>query len=484
MIVGADIGTQSLKAVVLTPDLDVLGEHAIGYQPRFPRAGWAEQDPQLWENALGPAIAAALAAARIAPAEIKALGLTGQLDGCVAIGRDGLPVHPCLIWMDRRAEAEIAGIDAEPVLEKGGVILDATHLAAKIRWLKAHVPEARQAVRFHVPVSYMVSRLTGRHVIDHATASTSMVYGLARQAYDADLLALFDLGEDELPAAAEAQSIAGELTEPGGRLTGLPAGITVAVGTGDDFASTLGAGLVGSGRFINVLGTAEVVGALHPDPVIDRGRLVETHAFIGGHYFIENPGWLSGGALAWFRDTFRLGDFAELDALAKGVPAGAEGVTFLPALSGAMAPEWIASARGVFYGLAPSHGTRHLARALLEGTAFAMRDVLERVRQMGVGVEALLIAGGGAKSRLWKEIRADLTGLPAGTAKHLDSAPVGAALLASVASRLTGDLAEAAGALRAGGETIEPDPRNRAAYDDAYQRYQELFRSLKPMFGD
>ena len=126
---------------------------------------------------------------------------------------------------------------------------------------------------------------------------------------------------------------------------------------------------------------AEVVGALHDHPAIDRRALVETHGYPGGCFFIENPGWLSGGALAWFIETFGLRDVQELDALAQSVPAGADGLLFLPALSGAMAPEWIASARGCFYGLSMAHGRAHAARAVLEGCAFAMRDVLERLRR-------------------------------------------------------------------------------------------------------
>jgi xylulokinase len=482
MIVGADVGTQSLKAVVLTRDLDVLGEHRISYRPDFPQAGWAQQDPIVWENALAPAIAGALAAAVIKPDEVTALGLTGQLDGCIAADGAGKPLYPCLIWMDRRADKEIAGIDAEAVLDRGGVVLDATHLAAKIRWLKKNVPAVRNASRFHGPVSYLVGRLTGEHLIDHATASTSMVYSLSRQRYDDVLLRLFDLEENELPGLAAAQSVAGELTATGAALTGLKRGTRVAVGTGDDFASALGAGLMRCGLFLNVLGTAEVVGALHPEPVIDHKRLVETHAFVGEKFFIENPGWLSGGALAWFRDTFRLADFEELDRIAGGVAAGCEGCVFMPALSGAMAPEWIASARGAFYGLTSTHGTGHLARSLLEGTAFAMRDVLERLRSLGVAVEALRIAGGGARSRVWKQIRADLTGLPVETAKHRDSAAIGVALLAGVASGAIGDLAQAAARLDQGLDVIEPNPRSRAAYEDAYQRYGDLFRSLKPLF--
>ena len=205
MIVGVDIGTQSLKAVVVTPDLEVLGQHAVAYQPEFPQPGWAQQDPKLWEQALRPAIAGALHAAGCRAQQIQALGIAGQLDGCIPVDGEGLPLHPCLIWMDRRAEAELAGIDAKLIQERCGVVLDATHLAAKIRWLKRHVPAVRDVACFHVPVSYVVSRLTGRRVIDHATASTSMLFGLATQDYDDDLLQLFGIARAELPEPAFAQ---------------------------------------------------------------------------------------------------------------------------------------------------------------------------------------------------------------------------------------------------------------------------------------
>jgi xylulokinase len=480
MIVGIDIGTQSLKAVVLSPEMKILSQHSIAYQPSFPKAGWAEQHPKLWEEALGPAIHGALQKAGRKPDEVRALGFAGQLDGCVAIDRQGVPLHPCLIWMDRRAE--IDGIDADIVHRTCGVVLDATHLAAKIRWLKRHVPEVAQAVKFHVPVSYMVARVTGEHVIDHATASTSMVYGLNARAYDATLLASFGIGARELPKAADSASLAGHLSAEGAVLTGLGQGIPVAVGTGDDFSSALGAGLVAPGRFINVLGTAEVTGALHPEAVIDPGRLVETHAFIGGHYYIENPGWLSGGALVWFRDTFGLASFEELTRRAGEAPPGADGVTFLPALSGAMAPEWIASARGAFYGLTPSHGVPHLARALLEGLAFAMRDVFDRVTALGIECQALRIVGGGAHSALWKQIRADLVGLPAETPLHTDTSAIGAALLAGKASGFITDIRQTVAELNPVADTVLPLARNAESYENAYWRYRRLFSHLRPLF--
>jgi xylulokinase len=480
MILGIDIGTQSLKALVLSPDMKVMGEHAIPYRPSFPQAGWAEQDPRLWEDALGPAIHGALAAAGCKADEVKAVGFGGQLDGCVAIDRQGTPLHPCLIWMDRRAD--IDGIDADKVHETCGVVLDATHLAAKIRWLKRNVPDVARTVKFHVPVSYMVARLTGEHVIDHATASTSMLYGLSTGAYDEELLAAFGVDAAELPRAMDGAALAGVLSAEGASLLGLKAGLPVAVGTGDDFSSAIGAGLVTPGRFINVLGTAEVTGALHPEAVIDPGRLVETHAFMDGQYYIENPGWLSGGALAWFRDTFALADFEQLTKVAGDAPPGADGVTFFPALSGAMAPEWIASARGAFYGLAPSHGVAHLARALLEGLAFAMRDVLDRVKALGVDVQALRIVGGGARSALWTQMRADLTGLPAETPRHTDTSALGAALLAAKAAGLVDDIGRTVIELNPIAQVALPLARNAEPYENAYQRYRRLFCSLRPLF--
>ena len=480
MIVGIDIGTQSLKAVVLTPEMKILGEYAVPYQPNFPQPGWAEQDPHLWENALAPAIAGALEKAKAKASDVKALAFAGQLDGCIAIDRDGRPLHPCLIWMDRRAD--IAGIDADLIHRTCGVVLDATHLAAKIRWLKANVPAVAHAARFHVPVSYMVARVTGEHVIDHATASTSMVYGLKAQSYDGALLDAFGISPEELPEARDAAAVAGSLSKAGALLSGLDVGIPVAVGTGDDFSSALGAGLIDTGRFINVLGTAEVTGALHKEPVIDPERLVETHAFPGGCYYIENPGWLSGGALVWFRDTFRLESFGHLTQLAAAAPPGAGGVTFIPALSGAMAPEWIASARGAFYGLTPSHGVEHLARALLEGLSFAMRDVFDRTQALGVKTEALRIVGGGARSALWKQIRADLIGLPAETPQHIDTSAIGAALLAAKAAHLIDDIGEAVRMLNPVADVTLPLARHHEAYENAYWRYRQVFSSLRPLF--
>ncbi len=484
MIVGIDIGTQSLKAVVTDERLRVLGEASTPYEATFPRPGWAEQSPEVWERALAPTIAGALGAAGASPVDVEGLGICGQLDGCVATDAAGKALSACIIWMDRRAVAEIADVSGEQVRAATGVVLDATHMAAKIRWLKHHCPPARAAARFHQPVSYLVARLTGAHLFDHGLASTTMLYRLDSRAFDPELLAQFGVDAGELPAIADAGARAGGLNPAGAALTGLEPDTPVAVGTGDDFSNPLGAGVIAPGSLVCTVGTAEVVGALHPEPIIDPRGLVETHGYAGQHYFIENPGWLSGGALRWFVDTYRLEGFAELDSLAAGVEAGAEGVCFLPALSGAMAPEWVASARGCYYGLSASHGSAHLARATLEGCGFAMRDVLEGLHGLGVRCDRILLLGGGARSRLWGQIRADLSGLPVDVPSATDTSPIGAAVLASVAAGVHPSLEQAVAELGGEVRTLEPDPRHRAAYDAAYARYGTLFECLRPLYLD
>lgn len=480
MILGIDIGTQSLKAVIADQDLLVCGWGSIAYQPSYPKPGWAEQDPRLWEQALGPAIAAALEEAGAEPADVAALAISGQLDGCLPVDEQGVALGPALIWLDRRASDEIAAIDPMPVQEKGGVVLDASHMAAKIRWLERHGP--KDIAGFHQPVSYLTERLTGEAVMDHGLASTTMLYALAKRDYDPDLLDLFEISRDKLPRLADASTLAGRLNSQGAAMTGLQPGTAVAVGTGDDFTGPLGAGLAAPGRLACTLGTAEVVGALHPDPLIDPDSLVETHAFPGDLYYLENPGWLSGGAVTWFCQAHGLSDPAELDRLAEQTLPGAEGLCFFPALSGAMAPEWHAGARAAYYGLTPAHGREHMARTVLESCAFAMRDVNDRLKTVGLSIDALLLSGGGARSRIWTQIRADLTALPAQRPKHLDTSPLGAALLAAAATGLVDDLAAAGPRINPVAETVEPDSTNKAAYDEAYGRYRDLFATLKPLF--
>jgi xylulokinase len=482
-VVGVDIGTRSLKAIVMSDALELLGQALETYETRYPQPGWAEQEAAAWEAALPRAVAGALEAAGEPADAVRAVGLTGQLDGCLAVDGDGNAITPCLIWMDRRATEEIVGLSAPQIRDVSGVTLDPSHMAAKIRWLVRHHPKARGAARFHQAVSYMVSRLTGEHVYDHGLASTTMLYSLKTRGYDDALLDAFEVERAWLPEIADAGACAGRLSASGADFCGLPAGIPVAVGTGDDFAGPLGAGIIAPGTAVASLGTAEVVGALHGAPVIDKAGWVETHAYPGGSFYIENPGWLSGGALFWFVDTFGLDGVDALDRLAAEVPPGCEGVSFLPALSGAMTPEWNPAARGCFYGLTPSHGLGHFARALHEANAFAMADVLDRLRDLGVGIEAVRLMGGGAQSTVQAGIRAAVAGAPVELPVYQHTTPIGAAMLGALAAGLIPDLESAAQRVGGVAAVVEPDPADAAPLAEARARGRALYDTLCPLFA-
>jgi xylulokinase len=463
LVAGIDLGTQSVKAVVCDEAMTVVGSHSVALTTAYPRPGWAEQDPRAWEAALERALAGAVGDRG---GEVAALAIAGQLDGCVAVDASGDPLHPALIWQDRRATAYVTAVE----LETTGQVADASHMAPKIAWLRAH---GIRAARWHQPVSYLVARLTGADVMDPSHASTTMLYDLRTGAW---------LDDRELPSIAPATSIAGVLRAP---LAGIAAGTPVAVGTGDDFSTPLGAGLVAPGPLAVTLGTAEVVGALSPAPVFDRpaaraaddpyrdlpSPMVETHAYPTGACFIENPGWLSGGAVRWATRLLGLTSDQELDALAAAAPSS-EGVTFVPALAGAMTPAWNAAARASLHGLTAGHDRPHVARAILEGLAFACRDVATRLRSLGLAIPHALVLGGGSASAIWLQIRADALQLPHHVAARSDTSAIGAAMIASVAAGVHADLCRAA--------ACAPPPRTivtpRASLDDAYARYQILAR--------
>jgi xylulokinase len=476
-VLGIDIGTQSLKAVVLDDDLIPRGEAARSYSYEQPRPGWAEQDPALWLCALRPAIAAAMGAARMQPADIAVLAVCGQLDGCIATDEAGSALTPAIIWMDRRAAPDIVHLDPSEVARRSGLVLDATHMAAKIAWSKRHAPVG--AAMWHQPVSFVVGQITGESVLSHSLASTSMLYSLEERDWDDALLRAFGVDAEELPRIASETAIAGGLSRRGAELTGLPAGTPVAVGTGDDFSNPLGCGICEPDVVAVSLGTAEPVSALSDRAVLDPDLLVETHAYPGGLYHLGNPGWLSGGALRWASAMLGLPSDETLIALADTAPPGCDGLVFIPALTGAMAPRWIAEARGSFVGLTGSHGPAHLARAVLEGTAFAMRDVIDRLSTMGLRTGRLCLMGGGARSALWCQIRADVSGRPAEVQTTSDASARGAALIAAVAADLAPTLSDAARSLHLDVRHVEPRIELGATYERAYRCYRRAFSALE-----
>jgi xylulokinase len=278
--------------------------------------------------------------------------------------------------------------------------------------------------------------------------------------------------------------------------TGLSPDTIVVVGCGDEMAATLGAGVHTEGEVCDVAGTAEPVCAACGQPSEDPTMLVECHPHADpGGWLLENPGFVSGGGLRWWRDQFGIpekqaeacgtGDaYNLLTEAAARIPPGAEGLVFLPCLQGAMAPEWNGAARGVFYGLSLAHTRAHLLRALLEGSAFALRDILEAMRGAGLGVQRITIVGGGAKGPLWRQIKADVTGLPVRVPTNVETTAAGAAILATVGSGERPGIGQAVQSfVTFEPDEHQPDPECRDAYEDAYQLYRDVYFALKPVFA-
>jgi xylulokinase len=337
--------------------------------------------------------------------------------------------------------------------------------------------------------------VTGLAAVDYSNASSLALLDPRTRTWSAPVLDATGVSADLLPELAPATSVAA-LTEAFAEATGLDPDTAVAVGCGDEMAATLGAGVYAPGEVCDVVGTAEPVCAASDRPRTDPTMLVECHPHADPDaWLLENPGFVSGGNLRWWRDGFAplereaeaAGDGDAYDALAGAaadVPPGADGLVFLPCMQGAMAPEWNGSARGAFVGLTLAHSRAHMTRAILEGSAFALRDILEAMSGAGLDVRRLTIVGGGAKGPLWRQIKADVTGLPVRVPTSVETTATGAAILAAVGAGLHPTVADAAAAFvsfRPGEH--EPDPARADAYADAYTRYRETYFALKPVFA-
>ena len=498
LVVGVDVGSQGTCAQALEPDGTLV---ATTYEPHalsYPQAGWAEQDPDQWTAAL----VATLSRIRAATAgrEIAALSFGSQLDGLVAAAGDGRPLHPALIWCDRRAGAEcdtVAGrVDTDELRALTGCNLDPGHVAAKIAWLARHAPDVHgDAERFLLPGSWVAWRASGTLGVDPSNASSTGLLDPRTREWAPAACEAFEIDPERLAPVVAPDAVLGPILGWLQEATGLEAGTLVVMGAGDEMAATLGAGVVDPGVVCDVMGTAEPVCAVVSEPAHDPTGLVELHPHADPEtWLLENPGWLSGGAYRWFRDELGGPEAAAaaqsgadvyelLNALAECAPPGADGVSWVPALAGAMAPEWNSHARAAWFGMTAAHGRAHLARALLEGNALALRDVIEAIGGAGHPPSEVVCVGGGAKGRLLCQLRANVTGLPVSRPDDVETTARGAAMLAAAGAELHPSVAAAGEAMACPrGEAVQPDPELRAVYDDLHRRHRRLYSALQPLF--
>jgi xylulokinase len=452
-----------------------------------PHPGWAEQDAEDWRTALRSCIREAVAAAHVPPASIVAIAVAAQVDGIVAVDRANRPLAPALIWMDRRAVTETERLDdalgAAAIRAITGLNPDPGHGGPKMAWLAARVTPPPDA--YLVPAAYLVADLTDERVIDHANASSTLAWDVRRRAWSPELLDALEIEATAFGRLAPAVEVAGPLTSEAAADLGLTTACVVAVGTGDEHAACLAAGALEPGLIADVSGTAEPVAVGTLEPVWDGAGLLETHAHVPeDRWLLENPGFLSGGSVRWLAESILGCSQPEVAEIAATAPPGADGVLFLPALSGAVTPRWDEAARGVFSGLALNHDRGHLARAVLEGCAFAVRDIVERIDELGLGGDTIRVVGGGSRNRLALQIRADVTNRRVEAPREPEATALGAAQIAAVAAGWYPDLPAASALVRDASPAIaEPIAAHRTTYDDAYGRYRATFEATLPTFA-
>ena len=478
LLVGLDIGTGGARAVAVAESGEVVAEASSEYPLHTPRPGWTEQNPADWWEGAKEVLGKVAAQAG---EEVAGIGLTGQMHGSVFLDSSDEVIRPALLWNDQRTQAQCDGITqtvgGERLISIAGNPALTGFQAPKILWLRDEEPDNfERTSRVLLPKDYVRLRLTGEYATDASDASGTLLLDVRARDWSGEILDALEIPHEWMPDVYEGPESTGTLREGVAEELGLPSGIPVAAGGGDNAAAAVGTGIVRAGLVNSSVGTSGVLfahsGEFNPDP---SGRL---HAFchaVPGAYHLMGVTLSAGGSLSWWRETLG-GDYDELVEAASGVSPGSEGLIFLPYLSGERTPHLDPKARGAFFGLTARHGVEHMTRAVMEGVVFSLRDSLEIMRGLGVPVEDVRATGGGARSALWRQLQADIYDTPIRRTIADEGPAYGAALLAGVASGTYADVDEASSVVGMRGETTEPDTE----VSKIYEEYYEVYRSLYP----
>ena len=489
LVCGIDVSTTATKAILVDADGVVRGSGSAEYPLSTPRPLWSEQDPSLWWSAAGEAIPRALEAAGATGADVEAVGLTGQMHGAVLLDERGEVIRPAILWNDQRTAAECDEIQArvgtERLIEITGNDALTGFTAPKLLWVRNHEPQRWARVsRVLLPKDEVRRRLTGDAAIDVADGSGTLLFDLAARTWSRELLDALELDPAQLPPVFEGPEITGRVSTAGAAATRLRAGTPVVAGGGDQAANGVGVGATDEGVVALSLGTSGVIFAATRSPVHEaHGRV---HAFchaVPGRWHLMSVMLSAAGSLRWFRDALAPGEpFGDLAAAAGEVEAAADGLFFLPYLTGERSPHPDPQARGAFVGLTTAHDRRHMTRAVLEGVAFGLRDGLDLMLAAGMPRPAQIRAsGGGLASPVWTQILADVLDAELVTPSTTEGAAFGAANLAAVGAGWFPDVPAAANALVRTSPAASPDA-SRAAYAQAHAAFRELYPALAPSF--
>lgn len=498
VIIGVDVGTSGTKAIAITDRGQLLASALREYPLSSPKPNWAEQDPADWRAAT-LAVLAELCT-KIDSKNVVALGLTGQMHGAVFMDADNKVLRSALLWCDQRTATQCDTITQKAGGEAALVEMVANpaltgFTAPKILWLRDNEPALfEKTQKVLLPKDYIRWVLTGEFATDVADASGTLLFDVRNRRWHTDLMSLLELDPKLMPPAYEGPEVTGKLLPDIAAQTGLPAGLPVVAGGGDQAAGGVGCGIVRPGIVSASLGTSGVVFAFSEDVSTDpKGRVHTFCHAVPGKWHVMGVMLSAGGALQWFRNTLCKEErdkatasgrdaYEYITENASSIKPGAEGLIFLPYLTGERTPHKDPYAKAAFIGLSLRHTKAHMARAVLEGVGFGMRDSLDIMREMRIPLTVSRVSGGGARSSLWRQILAD-TGRIEISRINADEGPAfGAAILAGVGGGCFNAVEEACDAIIKETDRVKVNDATADSYEDYLHEYRQTYQALKDSF--
>lgn len=494
ILLGIDIGTSGAKTLAINPEGEILAEAAASYSVQYPKPMWTEQDPEDWWRGVVKTVRQVMRKGKWKAGDVKAIGLSGQMHGSVFLDKSNQVIRPALLWNDQRTAAECDEIERLAGGRKKLIKMVANpaltgFTAPKILWLRNNEPRNfDKTVKVLLPKDDVRRRLTGEFATDVSDASGMLLLDVAKRDWSVPLLSKLQLDRELFADCYESEEVTGKLTKEAAKQLGLTTDCLVVGGAGDCAANAVGTGVVKSGVLSTSIGTSSVM-FVHSDEVkIDpAGRLHTFCHAVRGKWHMMGVTLTGGGALQWFvdnlcKDIKAKDPYALLNREASQAPVGAEGLFFLPYLAGERTPHADPDARGSFVGLTLKHDRGHIARSVMEGVTYAMRDSLAIIEEMDVPVRQVRVSGGGSRSTLWRQMQADVFGKKAVTINAEQGPAYGVALLAAVGAGEYKSIQQACQATIHVTSETKPDRKSRRTYDAGFPVFQQLYRSLKDDF--
>jgi xylulokinase len=481
-----DLGTTGCKVCLWDTEGALLSSADHGYPTHHPKPDWAEQDPEDWWRATVTAGRQCLAGQE--SSRIAAIGLSSQREGVVPIDRDGKPLSRCIIWMDRRCREQSIRLGEEYGVSflhhHTGVAPDPNYTACKLLWLRENQPDLlKEAITFLQPRDYLYYRLTGAPATDYTLASRTMMIDLLRQTWWREMFDRVGVRLDQFPPIYRSTEAPHRVALEAASALGVPTGIPVALGGGDRSCEGVGAGLSGD-RASDSTGTATQVSMVTGRLPENLGRVPCGIHAIPGRYLFELGASTTASAMRWLRELFGLPPEAlkSLELEAAQSPPGARNLLMFPFLMGARSTRWNPDARGLLLGLSLGHGRGDIVRALMEGTGYEVATCLDGLRDLSITPGELVVIGGGARSDLWAQIKADILGFPVYRPRYTEAASLGAAILAATAIGLIADPEATARKWNPPVETFTPNPDATRLYQERRRLFDDVYTAMVPLF--